>query len=46
MNTPANSGSNELKYGAGQLNPAKARYPGLVYDVSERDYIAMLCAQG
>ncbi|KAG2640578.1 hypothetical protein PVAP13_2KG100000 [Panicum virgatum] len=46
MNTPANSGSNELKYGAGQLNPAKARHPGLVYDVSERDYIAMLCAQG
>ncbi|OEL24440.1 Subtilisin-like protease SBT4.8 [Dichanthelium oligosanthes] len=46
MNTPSNSGSNELKYGAGQLNPEKARDPGLVYDASERDYIAMLCAQG
>ncbi|XP_025800523.1 subtilisin-like protease SBT4.3 [Panicum hallii] len=46
INTPANSGSNELKYGAGQLNPAKARDPGLVYDASERDYIAVLCAQG
>ncbi|CAN6197155.1 unnamed protein product [Urochloa humidicola] len=46
MNTPGNSGSNELKYGAGQLNPVKARDPGLVYDASEHDYIAMLCAQG
>ncbi|CAN6203285.1 unnamed protein product [Urochloa humidicola] len=46
MNTPSNSGSNELKYGAGQLNPSKARDPGLVYDASEHDYIAMLWAQG
>ncbi|KAL6595061.1 hypothetical protein ACP70R_048164 [Stipagrostis hirtigluma subsp. patula] len=46
MNTPGNSDSNELKYGAGQLNPSKARDPGLVYDASESDYIAMLCAQG
>ncbi|CAL5089038.1 unnamed protein product [Urochloa decumbens] len=46
MNTPANSGSTELNYGAGQLNPSKARDPGLVYDASERDYVAMLCAQG
>ncbi|KAL6647545.1 hypothetical protein ACP70R_014982 [Stipagrostis hirtigluma subsp. patula] len=46
MNTSGNSGSNELKYGAGQLNPSKARDPGLVYDASESDYVAMLCAQG
>ncbi|KAL6647547.1 hypothetical protein ACP70R_014984 [Stipagrostis hirtigluma subsp. patula] len=46
MNRSGNSGSNELKYGAGQLNPSKARDPGLVYDASESDYIAMLCAQG
>ncbi|XP_034580688.1 subtilisin-like protease SBT4.3 [Setaria viridis] len=46
MNTPGNAGSNDLKYGAGQLNPARARDPGLVYDASERDYVAMLCAQG
>ncbi|RCV09922.1 hypothetical protein SETIT_2G069200v2 [Setaria italica] len=46
MNTPGNAGSNELKYGAGQLNPSKAPDPGLVYDASERDYVAMLCAQG
>nr|CAB3455941.1 unnamed protein product [Digitaria exilis] len=43
---PGNSGSNELKYGAGQLNPAKARDPGLVYDALEHDYISMLCVEG
>ena len=46
MNTPANSGWTALKYGAGQLSPAKARDPGLVYDASEGDYVTMLCAQG
>ncbi|KAL5658611.1 hypothetical protein ACJX0J_031774, partial [Zea mays] len=35
-----------LKYGAGQLNPVSAHDPGLVYDASESDYVAMLCAQG
>ncbi|XP_072147873.1 cucumisin-like [Setaria viridis] len=45
MNTPGNAGSNELKYGAGQLNPSKAPDPGLVYD-ARSDYVAMLCAQG
>ncbi|XP_066392085.1 subtilisin-like protease SBT4.3 [Miscanthus floridulus] len=46
MDTPANSNTSALKYGAGQLNPAKAHDPGLVYDASESDYVAMLCAQG
>ncbi|KAL6880067.1 hypothetical protein ACP4OV_011632 [Aristida adscensionis] len=46
MNTSGSSNSSELKHGAGQLNPSKARDPGLVYDASESDYIAMLCAQG
>ncbi|KAG2640583.1 hypothetical protein PVAP13_2KG347000 [Panicum virgatum] len=46
MNTPANSGWTALKYGAGQLSPEKARDPGLVYDASEGDYVAMLCEQG
>ncbi|CAN6180705.1 unnamed protein product [Urochloa humidicola] len=46
MDTPGNSNSTALKYGAGQLSPVKARDPGLVYDASESDYVAMLCAQG
>ena len=46
MNTPGNSNTTALKYGAGQLNPVKAHNPGLVYDASESDYVAMLCAQG
>ncbi|TVU41281.1 hypothetical protein EJB05_14784, partial [Eragrostis curvula] len=46
MNTSGNAGYSELKYGAGQLNPSKARHPGLVYDSSEGDYVALLCAQG
>ncbi|KAJ1288112.1 hypothetical protein BS78_02G065000 [Paspalum vaginatum] len=46
MNTPGNADTNDLKYGAGQLSPAKARDPGLVYDASEGDYVAMLCTQG
>ncbi|KAL6880065.1 hypothetical protein ACP4OV_011630 [Aristida adscensionis] len=44
--TTGNSGGGELNSGAGQLNPAMARDPGLVYDASEGDYVAMLCAQG
>nr|XP_034580689.1 subtilisin-like protease SBT4.9 [Setaria viridis]TKW30939.1 hypothetical protein SEVIR_2G071900v2 [Setaria viridis] len=46
MNTAGTSNSTELKYGAGQLSPAKARDPGLVYDASESDYVAMLCSHG
>jgi len=46
MNTACNSNTTALKYGAGQLNPAKAQDPGLVYDTLEGDYVAMLCAQG
>ncbi|CAM0884548.1 unnamed protein product [Alopecurus aequalis] len=36
----------ELAYGAGQVNPVRATYPGLVYDASEDDYLGFLCAQG
>ena len=46
MDTAANSNASALKYGAGQLNPVSAHDPGLVYDASESDYVAMLCAQG
>ncbi|XP_058746535.1 cucumisin-like [Vicia villosa] len=36
----------EFAYGAGQINPIKALYPGLVYDANEEDYIKFLCDQG
>ncbi|KAM0856693.1 hypothetical protein ACQ4PT_048961 [Festuca glaucescens] len=46
MDPSRNRGGGELTYGAGQLNPAQARDPGLVYDAREGDYVRMLCAQG
>ncbi|XP_057475364.1 cucumisin-like [Actinidia eriantha] len=36
----------EFAYGAGQINPAKAANPGLVYDAGEADYVQFLCGQG
>ncbi|RLM86365.1 hypothetical protein C2845_PM04G04900 [Panicum miliaceum] len=46
MDPARNPGGGELVYGAGQLNPARARDPGLVYDAREDDYVRMLCAEG
>ena len=36
----------EFAYGSGLINPLKAAYPGLVYDIDEVDYINFLCGQG
>ncbi|CAA2986221.1 cucumisin-like [Olea europaea subsp. europaea] len=36
----------EFAYGSGQINPVAARDPGLVFDISEADYINFLCKQG
>ena len=36
----------EFAYGAGQINPVKAVRPGLVYDISESDYVRFMCGQG
>ncbi|KAL6327324.1 hypothetical protein AAG906_018777 [Vitis piasezkii] len=47
--TPMNVKTNtdlEFAYGAGHLNPVKARNPGLVYDAGAADYIKFLCGQG
>nr|GMD56633.1 subtilisin-like protease SBT3.5 [Ipomoea batatas] len=33
-------------YGGGIINPNKARYPGLIYDMSTSDYLQCLCAMG
>ena len=43
--TPMSSDLNpeaEFAYGAGQINPVKAVCPGLVYDISESDYVRFL----
>ncbi|CAN1332422.1 Subtilisin-like protease SBT4.14 [Linum perenne] len=36
----------EFAYGAGQLNPIRARSPGLVYDMDEMSYVQFLCHEG
>ncbi|KAK4278448.1 hypothetical protein QN277_016293 [Acacia crassicarpa] len=44
--SPALNPEAEFAYGAGQINPLKAVAPGLVYDISESDYVRFLCGQG
>ncbi|KAK2647507.1 hypothetical protein Ddye_014996 [Dipteronia dyeriana] len=34
----------EFAYGAGHLNPVKATDPGLVYETTKEDYLAMMCS--
>ncbi|OIT39454.1 PREDICTED: subtilisin-like protease SBT4.14 [Nicotiana attenuata] len=36
----------EFAYGAGQVNPTKARSPGLIYDMDDMSYIQFLCHEG
>ncbi|XP_073144431.1 subtilisin-like protease SBT4.14 [Henckelia pumila] len=36
----------EFAYGSGQLNPTRARSPGLIYDLDETSYIQFLCHEG
>lgn len=35
-----------LSSGSGQINPARAVHPGLIYDISESSYISFLCKEG
>ncbi|KAI9078327.1 hypothetical protein K1719_039703 [Acacia pycnantha] len=44
--SPALNPEAEFAYGAGQINLIKAVSPGLVYDISESDYLRFLCGQG
>lgn len=36
----------EFAYGAGNINPSRAKNPGLVYDDHEISYIKFLCSEG
>ncbi|PON54635.1 Subtilase [Parasponia andersonii] len=38
--------ANSFAYGSGHFRPAKAAYPGLVYDASYTDYLLHLCSTG
>ncbi|KAM3684909.1 hypothetical protein ACB094_11G080400 [Castanea mollissima] len=35
----------EFAFGAGHMNPVKAREPGLVYEATKDDYLKMLCTK-
>ncbi|KAL8552044.1 hypothetical protein ACS0TY_000923 [Phlomoides rotata] len=32
--------------GSGNIDPVKAKFPGLVYDIGDVDYVRFLCGQG
>eukprot|EP00252_Welwitschia_mirabilis_P002650 TRINITY_DN1259_c0_g1_i1.p1 TRINITY_DN1259_c0_g1~~TRINITY_DN1259_c0_g1_i1.p1 ORF type:complete len:249 (+),score=-14.02 TRINITY_DN1259_c0_g1_i1:96-842(+) len=46
MTTASGEAATPFGYGAGQLNPARAVDPGLVYDTSFEDYLLFICASG
>src|SRR2546430_17491205 len=44
--SPRTNNDAEFAYGAGQVNPTRARTPGLVYDMDEMSYVQFLCREG
>ncbi|KAG6433244.1 hypothetical protein SASPL_104852 [Salvia splendens] len=40
------NGEAKFAYGSGNINPLKAKSPGLVYDMGEADYVRLPCGQG
>lgn len=43
---PTRKEADPFDIGGGHVNPDKAVYPGLVYDISTEDYIQFLCSMG
>uniref|UniRef100_A0A7N0TGR3 Uncharacterized protein n=1 Tax=Kalanchoe fedtschenkoi TaxID=63787 RepID=A0A7N0TGR3_KALFE len=41
---PMHASDKEFSYGSGQINPARAANPGLIYDLSHTDYVNYICA--
>ncbi|KAK4753503.1 hypothetical protein SAY87_001607 [Trapa incisa] len=41
-----NSTGYEYSYGSGQISPSKAVSPGLVYGITKKDYLVLLCSLG
>ncbi|CAN1781465.1 Subtilisin-like protease SBT5.3, partial [Linum perenne] len=42
----SNTKANPFNYGAGHIRPNKAMDPGLIYDLTVKDYLNFLCALG
>ncbi|KDP32632.1 hypothetical protein JCGZ_13182 [Jatropha curcas] len=46
IDSSTNKEATPFDYGAGHVNPNKAMDPGLIYDLTENDYLNFLCAKG
>ncbi|KAG8655052.1 hypothetical protein MANES_05G206800v8 [Manihot esculenta] len=46
LDSSTNLKATPFDYGAGHIRPNRAMDPGLVYDLTENDYLNFLCAQG
>ncbi|KAL3521148.1 hypothetical protein ACH5RR_019297 [Cinchona calisaya] len=44
--SPKTNADAEFAYGSGQINPIKAATPGLLYDITEAEFVSFLCGQG